>query len=138
MPSSVRLIAVLLAMAVVGAIVAIATISWEDRERTRTTAEQLTGGRVDAGRAAIGRYGCGSCHVIRGIDRANGQVGPSLDGIAVRAEIAGRLANAPDAMIHWLRFPQAVVPGNGMPDQGIGEADARDIAAYLYTLKSDF
>jgi len=28
-----------------------------------------------------------------------------------------------------------VIPGNAMPDMGVSEGDARDIAAYLYTLR---
>lgn len=34
----------------------------------------------------------------------------------------------------WLRDPQSVVPNNAMPDLGLNEQQARDIAAYLYTL----
>jgi cytochrome c len=30
--------------------------------------------------------------------------------------------------------PKEVEPGTAMPDLGIGEAEARDIAAYLFTL----
>ena len=37
-------------------------------------------------------------------------------------------------MIAWLRYPQAIVPGNAMPDMGLDEEQARDIAGYLYTL----
>jgi cytochrome c2 len=38
-------------------------------------------------------------------------------------------------MVTWLRHPQQIVPGNAMPDLGISEADGRDIAAFLETLK---
>jgi cytochrome c1 len=38
-------------------------------------------------------------------------------------------------MIKWLRDPQGVVPGNAMPDMGLSEDQARDIAAYLSTLE---
>jgi hypothetical protein len=38
-------------------------------------------------------------------------------------------------MIRWLRDPQEVNPRSAMPDLGVSERDARDIAAYLYTLK---
>ena len=31
-------------------------------------------------------------------------------------------------------FVQPVVPGNAMPNAGLTDAQARDIAAYLYTL----
>jgi cytochrome c2 len=32
-------------------------------------------------------------------------------------------------------MPQRIVPGNAMPDMGLNERQARDIAAYLYTLQ---
>jgi cytochrome c1 len=38
-------------------------------------------------------------------------------------------------LIEWIRFPQKIVPGNAMPDMGISEEDARDIAAFLDSLK---
>jgi len=38
-------------------------------------------------------------------------------------------------MMTWLRNPQAVSPGNAMPDIGLDEERARDITAYLYTLR---
>jgi len=84
---------------------------------------------------AIRRYGCGGCHVISGVDDARGTVGPSLDGIATRAELSGGLANTPDNMVRWLRDPQGVRPGSGMPNLGVSEGDGRDMAAYLYTLE---
>lgn len=135
MPSSLRFILIVIGLSVVSAVASAYLIFHQDEQQARTTAEQLTGGHVDSGRVAIGRYGCGGCHQIRGINDAEGKVGPSLNGIAARAEIAGRLSNQPANMVMWLRHPQQVVPGNGMPDQGINERDARDIAAYLYTLR---
>lgn len=45
------------------------------------------------------------------------------------------LRNTPDNLMSWLENPQRVVPGNVMPDMGITAQDARDIAAYLYTLR---
>jgi cytochrome c len=69
------------------------------------------------------------------VDRADGLVGPPLDKIATRAFLAGRLANNPANLIRWVRHPQAIEPGNGMPDPPISDQDARDVAADLYTLK---
>lgn len=37
--------------------------------------------------------------------------------------------------MRWLEHPQRVVPGNGMPEQGVSGRDARDMTAYLYTLR---
>jgi cytochrome c1 len=45
--------------------------------------------------------------------------------------LAGRLPNERDNLVRWLREPQALKPGSAMPDLGVTERDARDIAAYL-------
>ncbi len=44
------------------------------------------------------------------------------------------LRNTPDNLVRWIRDPQKIVPGNAMPALGIDNRDARDIAAYLYTI----
>jgi cytochrome c len=49
--------------------------------------------------------------------------------------IAGVLANTPDNMTAWLMAPQSIVAGNAMPNMGLDRKDARDVAAYLYTLR---
>ena len=135
MPYSLRFVLGLLVLGMLGAIASGALQKHESDAEARTTAEQITHGDSAAGRAAIERFGCGGCHEISGIPDARGTVGPSLAGIATRAELSGGLANNPDNMIRWLRDPQGVRPGNGMPNLRIGERDGRDIAAYLYTLE---
>jgi cytochrome c2 len=92
-------------------------------------------GDATAGAALIRKLGCGSCHDIPGIVDAHGMVGPPLGHIAQRQFIAGVLRNTPDNMTTWLRFPQRIVPGNAMPDLAISDHDARQITAYLATLK---
>lgn len=134
MPASLKWLALLFGASVLTALIAGTVMYAETRARSRIMAEQVSGGDSKAGRLAIAAYGCGSCHVIPGVAGAKGVVGPSLDKLAVRATIAGRLPNAPAAMERWLRHPQAVVPGNGMPEQGITPRNARNMTAYLYTL----
>lgn len=92
-------------------------------------------GDVDRGSFVIGQAQCGSCHVIPGIAGADGLAGPPLRGFASRSVIAGVIANTPAGLVSWLRAPQAVVPGNAMPDMGLSEQQARDAAAYLYSLR---
>jgi cytochrome c len=92
-------------------------------------------GDTAAGAALITKLGCGSCHEIPGIVDADGMVGPPLDHMSKRQYIAGVLRNTPDNMVRWLRFPQQVVPGNAMPDLGIDDHDARQLTAYIATLK---
>jgi len=92
-------------------------------------------GDAARGERLITQLGCGTCHVVPGVPSAQGNVGPPLTRMGGRIYIAGVLSNTPDHMIEWLRFPQRVVPNNGMPDLGINEADARDLAAFIATLK---
>ena len=104
----------------------------EQRERMRVHAGIETGGNPSRGEAMFIQYGCGSCHALRNVRNATGMVGPPLDGIALRAIIGGHLANRPENMERWIRDPQHVAPGTAMPDLKVGEADARDITAFLY------
>jgi cytochrome c oxidase assembly factor CtaG len=69
---------------------------------------------------------------IAGVANARGEVGPPLTQFSRRAYIVGLLINNPDNLVKWLRSPQSVIPGNAMPDTGLTEQDARDIAAFLY------
>jgi cytochrome c2 len=106
-----------------------------DGESATHAAERLTGGKVIRGAAAIRAYGCGSCHTIGGIPGASGLVGPKLDGLAARSFIAGVLPNTGENLVRWIQDPRALAPKTAMPDLGVAERDARDIAAYVYTLR---
>ena len=99
------------------------------------TADVTSGGDARKGAAAVERYGCGSCHVIPGISGASGLAGPPLSGIANRIYIGGVLQNTPDNMIRWIRDPKGVDEKTVMPNVGVTQQDAIDIAGYLYTLK---
>ena len=93
------------------------------------------GGDPAAGVAAMSRYGCGSCHLIPGVPGADALVGPPLTSWSHRSFIAGHLPNTPENLVHWIVMPQSVDPGNAMPNLGVTDGEARDIAAYLYTLE---
>jgi cytochrome c1 len=55
--------------------------------------------------------------------------------MGTRRYIAGRLPNTPNNLIGWLQSPQSIEPGSVMPNLGVTQRDARDMAAYLYTLR---
>jgi cytochrome c len=93
----------------------------------------VAGGDATRGLASISRYGCGSCHTIYGISSAHGLVGPPLTGLRNRMYVAGMLPNTPDNLMHWIREPKAVNPKTAMPQLGVTERDAADIAAYIYS-----
>jgi cytochrome c1 len=92
-------------------------------------------GSPQHGRALIARYGCGACHVIPGIHAARGLVGPPLFYWSRRTIIAGELPNNPGNLERWIENPPAIEPGTAMPNLGVTPAQARDMAAYLYTLQ---
>ncbi len=85
---------------------------------------RIPGSNIVRGREEIVSTGC-----------ATGNVGPPLTRFGDRTFVAGMLPNTPTNLVRWIRFPQSVVPGNAMPNMQIGEAEARDIAAFLYTLR---
>ena len=94
----------------------------------------VANGNADRGKAAIQQYGCGSCHTIPGVSGADGTVGPPLNFWSRRTYIAGEVPNTPDFLVRWIEVPQAIEPGVAMPNLGVPEGPARDMAAYLYTL----
>lgn len=104
--------------------------------RSEPSAEQqIANSDAARGRVAIERFGCGSCHDIPGIRGADGMVGPPLTHWSQRRIIAGEMENSPEHLITWITMPQAVEPGTAMPNMGISDGEARDIAAYLYSIK---
>lgn len=99
------------------------------------TAERISGlSAAERGRIALSQYACPACHTIPGVTSAYPNVGPPLAGMAGRRLIAGRLANTPDNMVQWLRQPNIIKPNTAMPDMGVTDAHAHDMAAYLATL----
>jgi mono/diheme cytochrome c family protein len=87
------------------------------------------------GRQALHQHACTSCHIVPGLTGSSPHVGPPLEGIARRQLIAGTLANTPDNLALWIAQTHAVKPGTAMPQLGVPPQDARDIAAYLGTLR---
>ncbi len=135
MPASLRFTLGLLAVGFVAAATSLGVQRWQTQGAAQKTAHELTGGDVRLGKAAFARYRCGACHAIRAVEGADGQAGPALDKVALRSFLAGSQPNDPQHMIAWIQHPQAIEPGVGMPDVGLTDAEARDVAAYLYTLR---
>ncbi len=115
----------------------IAMLSWAVLlaacSKTRPSTEPITGGDPRHGRELLARYGCASCHKIKGIAHADSQVGPPLDEIRARGYIAGVMPHNADNLMTWIQHPRQVVPNTAMPELGVTRAEARDMAAYLYS-----
>jgi cytochrome c1 len=95
----------------------------------------VPGGHPSHGPAVIEAYGCGACHTIPGVRSAQGLVGPPLLWWSRRTFIAGEVPNTPENLVRWIRFPQSIEAHTAMPTLGLSDQDARDVAAYLYTLR---
>ncbi len=96
---------------------------------------QVAGGEAKQGKRLMEQYQCGACHAIPGVAAATSTAAPPLLGFGKRSYIAGRLPNLPPQLIAWLIDPPAHKAGTMMPNLGVSEAEARHMAAYLYTLQ---
>ena len=103
--------------------------------RDEERAPAVPGGNAERGMKLAAQYQCGACHAIPGVPAARGTAGPSLDKFSRRSYIAGRVPNLPDRLTAWIVNPPAMVPQTRMPAMGVSEADARHMAAYLYSLR---
>jgi len=103
--------------------------------RQTPSVDIVPGGNPRIGAQLIESYRCGACHIIPGIKDADGLVGPPLMLFARRTYIGGELPNTPPNLVRWILDPAAVEPGTAMPDLGLSDWQARNVAAYLYTLR---
>jgi len=94
-------------------------------------------GDPDHGLSIIRETGCAACHKIPGVAWPEGRSGSNLAGFGARPLIAGRLPNQPNVLLVWLIDAPSLDPDTGMPPTGLNQHQARDVAAYLYTLDDD-
>ena len=100
------------------------------------TTQQSAIGNAERGRTLASQYGCNVCHVVPGVEGPQGSLGPSLAGVASRPAISfGAVQNTPANLTQFIQNPASLNPQSSMPPIGLATADARDIAAYLLTLK---
>ncbi|HEX6607524.1 MAG TPA: cytochrome c oxidase subunit II [Chloroflexia bacterium] len=94
-----------------------------------TTAETQHGAQLFAQRTCI------NCHAISGT-AAQARVGPDLSHYASRGVLgSGVLPRTPENTMRWLQNPQAVKPGNRMPNLHLAPDELRDLTAYMESLK---
>jgi len=105
---------------------------WYSQHRSEVIARALTAGDPSRAPEIIRRYGCSGCHTIPGIPGADGLAGASLSDIKRRVYVGGVVFNSPDNLIRWIVSPETFSEHSAMPSTGISEAEARDVAAYLY------
>ena len=73
------------------------------------------------------KYACQSCHIADG-KTDKGYVGPTLAGVGDRL--------TPVWIYKWLKNPNMLSPGTPMPNPNLPDGEARDLTAFLVTLKA--
>ena len=73
------------------------------------------------------KYACQSCHTAD-FKKDKGYVGPPL------ADVGNRLT--PVWIYKWLKNPNALTPGTLMPNPNLPDGEAKDLTAFLVTLKA--
>jgi cytochrome c1 len=104
-------------------------------QRALDDAKARVGGDPERGAFLLQRYGCGGCHRIPGVVGAAGKAAPSLDHLPDEAYISGNLPNTPQNVMRWIVSPHSILPRTKMPELGVGDAEARDITTYLWSLR---
>jgi cytochrome c oxidase subunit 2 len=75
--------------------------------------------------------GCDGCHALHGTE-ATSRFGPDLSHLGSRHTLAaGTLRNTPENLAAFLRDPQAVKPGNKMPNLRLSDEDIDSLVDYL-------
>ena len=95
----------------------------------------VAGGDAAQGRALLAEHACTTCHAIPGERQPRAYVGPPLAGFARRTNVGGSLPNRPEVLVRFIMNAPQALPGTAMPNLAVSEAEARHLAAFLYTLE---
>jgi cytochrome c2 len=80
------------------------------------------------------KHDCTSCHTVPRIEGDENVQGPSLSHWASRDLVAKEWPNTPENVENWIRHSEQLRPSTTMKLMTVDEKDARDIAAYLFSL----
>lgn len=115
---------------------AIACNRGETASTTGGTATPPAIGNPGRGPALAAQYGCNVCHMIPGVEGPAGSLGPSLQGVGSRPAISqGAVPLTPENLVKFIQDPATLNPQSSMPPSSVPDSDAKDLAAYLLTLK---
>jgi cytochrome c1 len=127
--------ALLLSFGLLAVVLGLGARTYLERREMFAHVQALTGGDSQQGKTAARDLGCVACHEIPGVRGPQSHAGPPLAHYATRLYVAGVTENKPENLVHFIRDPRAVAPRSAMPKLPMTEANARDLAAYLYTLR---
>ncbi len=121
--------------------------AWERRElrpapaaQSLTPAAGFTSKEVAAGARLFQSFSCQGCHYIQGVTgkstRPTVDYAPDLTHMGSRSIIGGGVVpNTPYFMEQWLLDPDKIKPGVHMPNFQLSTPQARDLTAYLESLR---
>jgi len=97
--------------------------------------ENVQGGNLERGKQLVDEVGCKGCHVIDGDERVRNARGKSYDIAPELSRIGSK--TSPEWLYEWIRNPKKFRADAQMPNLRLTEREAKDIVAYLQTLKDD-
>jgi len=99
----------------------------------------MTGGDPAQGREKVVLHDCHSCHEIPGIPINREARGPSLRHWSRSRTIAKTWPNTADNLEDFIEHPERMLHGTGLKNEmtmsSVKPEDAKDIAAYLFSLE---
>lgn len=111
--------------------------SQEDFNRwaAQQKAEAAADPQVQAGREVFLSLSCVNCHAISGTS-SKGTFGPDLSHLMSRDTLgSGMIPNGIPNLRNWIRDPQAIKPGNLMPNMQLNDKELDQVVNYLASLK---
>lgn len=93
-------------------------------------------GNAERGKLLVTQYGCNVCHVTPGVGGPQGRIGPSLAHVASQPTLSNAtFKNTPENLAQFIQQPASLNPASSMPPLNVTPDDARDLTAYLMSLK---
>ena len=91
--------------------------------------------RIESARASFLSLSCVNCHTVSGTS-ASGTFGPDLSHLMSRETLgSGVIPNTPENLRAWVKDPQAIKPGNLMPNMQLNSRELDEVVTYLSSLK---
>jgi cytochrome c oxidase subunit II len=90
---------------------------------------------IEAARATFLSLSCVNCHTVSRTPAA-GTFGPDLSHLMSRDMLgSGVIPNTPENLRAWIKDPQAIKPGNLMPNMQLNARELDEVVTYLSSLK---
>jgi cytochrome c oxidase subunit 2 len=107
--------------------------AWLENQR-QDVSDPVANSLLQEGQQIFLGSACVYCHTVRGTN-ASGDLGPDLTHLASRQTLAaGTLDNNLGNLTAWIVDPQAIKPGNLMPNTNLDAEELQALVAYLMSL----